>query len=109
MRLPGWIEREERKPVSFGASIVLPDGRSVAVMIRDVSANGCCVECDEVLPVAQTVRLDLGEDSVGTSFFEQTSDTENFTIWDVSPRAIQTVRVASTSSITVLQFTRVDS
>jgi hypothetical protein len=33
-------------------------------MIRDVSANGCCVECDEVLPVAQTVRLDLGEDSV---------------------------------------------
>jgi hypothetical protein len=64
MRLPGWVEREERKPVSFGASIVLPDGRSVSVMIRDVSANGCCVECDEVLPVAQTVRLDLGEDSV---------------------------------------------
>ena len=64
MRLPGWIEREERKPVSIGASILLPDGRSLSVMIRDVSANGCCVECDEVLPVAQTVRLDLGEDSV---------------------------------------------
>ena len=64
MRLPGWVEREEREPVSIGASIVLPDGRSVSVMIRDVSANGCCVECDEVLPVAQTVRLDLAEDSV---------------------------------------------
>ena len=62
MRVPGWVEREERMPVSFGASIVLPDGRSVSVMIRDVSANGCCVECDETLPVAQTVRLDLGDD-----------------------------------------------
>ena len=64
MRLPGWIEREEREPVSIGASIVLPDGRSVSVMIRDVSANGCCVECDEALPVAQTVRLDLGDDCI---------------------------------------------
>ena len=62
MRVPGWIEREERKPVSIGASILLPDGRSFPVMIRDVSANGCCVECDEVLPVAQTVRLDMGEE-----------------------------------------------
>ena len=64
MRLPNWVEREEREPVSLGAAIVLPDGRSVPVTIRDVSANGCCVECDEVLPVAQPVRLDLGEDSV---------------------------------------------
>jgi hypothetical protein len=62
MRLPGWVEREEREPVSFGASVVLPDGRSVPVMIRDISANGCCVECDEALPVTETVRLDLGED-----------------------------------------------
>jgi hypothetical protein len=64
MRVPGWIEREERKAVSISASILLPDGRSFSVIIRDVSANGCCVECDEVLPVAQTVWLDLGEDSV---------------------------------------------
>jgi hypothetical protein len=64
MRLPGWIEREEREPVSIGASIVLPDGRSVPVMIRDVSANGCCVECDEMLPIAQTIQLDLGDDTV---------------------------------------------
>lgn len=60
----GWVEREEREPVSIGASIVLPDGRSVPVTIRDVSANGCCVECDEVLPTAQTVRLELGDDSI---------------------------------------------
>jgi hypothetical protein len=64
MRVPGWIAREEREPVSVGATIVLPDGRSVSVMIRDVSANGCCVESQEVLPVAQTVRLDLGSNSV---------------------------------------------
>ena len=63
MRL-GWVEREEREPVSIGAAIVLPDGRSVLVMIRDVSANGCCVECDEVLPAAQTVRLRIGEDDI---------------------------------------------
>ena len=60
----GWVEREEREPVSIGASIVLPDGRSVPVTIRDVSANGCCVECDEVLPTAQTVRLELEDDSI---------------------------------------------
>ena len=64
MRVPGWVEREEREPVSLDASIVLPDGRSVSAIIRDVSANGCCVECDEALPVAQSVRLDLGGDSV---------------------------------------------
>jgi PilZ domain len=64
MRLPGWVEREEREPVSIGASVVLPDGRSVPVTIRDVSAHGCCVECDEALPIAQTVRLDLGDDCI---------------------------------------------
>jgi hypothetical protein len=64
MRLPGWVEREERQPASFGASIALPDGRSVPVIIRDVSAHGCSVECDEALPIAQTVRLDLGDDSI---------------------------------------------
>ena len=64
MRPPEWVEREEREPVSIGASIVLPDGRSVPATIRDVSANGCCVECDEVLPTAQTVRLKLGDDSI---------------------------------------------
>ena len=64
MRVPGWVEREEREPVSLGASLVLADGRSVPVVIRDISANGCCVECDEALPIAQTVRLDLGGDSI---------------------------------------------
>ena len=43
---------------------MLPDGRSIAVTIRDVSANGCCVECDETLPAPQAVRLDLGDDSI---------------------------------------------
>jgi hypothetical protein len=64
MRLPGWVEREEREAVSFSASVVLSDGRSVPVTIRDVSAGGCCVECDEALPIAQTVWLDLGDDSI---------------------------------------------
>lgn len=64
MRVPSWIEREEREPVSLGATLVLPDGRSVPVTIRDVSANGCCVEAEEVLPVLQVVRLDLGSKSV---------------------------------------------
>ena len=63
MRIPGWVEREEREPVSIAASIVLPDGRSVPVTIRDVSANGCCVECDETLPTAQIIRLDMGDES----------------------------------------------
>lgn len=64
MQVPSWIEREEREPVSLGATLVLPDGRSVSVTIQDVSANGCCVASDEVLPVAQVVRLNLGRNSV---------------------------------------------
>jgi hypothetical protein len=62
MRLPGWVEREQREAVSFEASVVLPDGRSIPVTIRDVSAHGCCVECDESLPVTETVQLELGDD-----------------------------------------------
>lgn len=64
MHPPEWVEREEREAASIGASVVLSDGRSIPVIIRDVSANGCCVECEEVLPTAQVVQLDLGDDTI---------------------------------------------
>ena len=54
------VDRSRGELVSVGGTIVPLDGRSVSVMIRDVSANGCSVASDEVLPVAQVVRLNRG-------------------------------------------------
>lgn len=44
----------------FEASVVLPSGRSVPVVIVDISEGGCRVHCDETLPIAATVSLTLG-------------------------------------------------
>lgn len=50
----------DREPVMLAGSVVLPCGRSMRVMIVDISPSGCRVECEETLPVAATVELDLG-------------------------------------------------
>jgi hypothetical protein len=59
MRLPGWIDRDGREPVAFPGSVVLPDGRAVPVTITDVSEAGCRIECEETLPIAATVGLEV--------------------------------------------------
>lgn len=60
MRMPGWIGRREREPVMLPGSVVLCTGRSIAVTMVDMSPEGCRVECDETLPIAATVRLEVG-------------------------------------------------
>jgi len=57
--MPGWIDRDEREPVRFDGCVVLPSGRSVAVTVVDLSLEGCRVECEEILPIAATVTLEL--------------------------------------------------
>lgn len=59
-RMPGWIGRREREPVAIAGSVVLPGGRSLAVTIHNLSPDGCRIECDETLPIAATVKIDLG-------------------------------------------------
>lgn len=59
MRMPGWIGRREREPVTLDGSVVLLTGRVVPVTIVDFSPGGFRVEAEETLPIAATVRLEL--------------------------------------------------
>ena len=59
-RMPGWIDRREREPVRIAAVIVLRTGRSIPVTVVDMVPGGCRVEGEETLPIATTVRLELG-------------------------------------------------
>lgn len=56
----GWIDRDDRDPVNLSGRVVLGSGRSVAVTVVNMSPDGCKVECAETLPIAATVRLELG-------------------------------------------------
>lgn len=58
--MPGWVGRREREPVALAGSVVLRTGRSIPVTVVDMSPLGCRVECEETLPIAVTVRLELG-------------------------------------------------
>jgi len=62
-RMPGWISRRDREPVRIAGAVLLPDGRSVPVTIRDLTPEGCRVECDETLPIAANVVVHLGASS----------------------------------------------
>lgn len=59
-RMPGWIGRRDREAVAIAGCVVLPDGRALPVTVRDLTPEGCKVECDETLPIAANVVVDLG-------------------------------------------------
>jgi hypothetical protein len=59
-RMPGWIGRRDRDPVAIAGAVVLPDGRSVPVTVLDLSPEGCRVQCEETLPIAANVIIELG-------------------------------------------------
>ena len=62
MRIPGWIDRDDREPASFPGVVVLSDGRRFPVTIINVSSCGCQVDCAETLPIGAVVHLDVGND-----------------------------------------------
>ncbi len=62
--LPSWIDRDDRKPASIAGFLTVTDGRKIPVTITNLSSVGCRVECDETLPIAQTVRLNVRDKSV---------------------------------------------
>ena len=59
-RMPGWISRRDRDPVSVSGRVVLPDGRSITVMVVDITPEGCRVQCEETLPIGATVTVEFG-------------------------------------------------
>jgi hypothetical protein len=62
-RMPGWIGRREREAVTIAGRLVLPDGRSIPATVRDVTPEGCRVECEETLPIGATVTVEFGGSS----------------------------------------------
>jgi hypothetical protein len=64
-RRPGWIARREREPVTIAGAVVLPGGRSVPVTVLDLSPEGCRVQCEETLPIAANVIVELGGTTTG--------------------------------------------
>jgi hypothetical protein len=59
-RTPGWIGRRDREPVTIPGRLVLPGGRSIPVTVRDVTPEGCRVQCEETLPIGATVTVEFG-------------------------------------------------
>ena len=59
-RMPGWIARRDREPVTIPGCLVLPDGRSIPVTVLDITPDGCRVRCEETLPIAASVTVEFG-------------------------------------------------
>ena len=51
-----WITRATREPTSVDASLALA-GRQISVLIINISEDGCCIQCDEALPIGSTVSI----------------------------------------------------
>ena len=61
MRVPGWIDRDDREPTLTPAFVVLPDGNKLPVTITNMSTDGCQVQCDQLLPIGETVELEADD------------------------------------------------
>lgn len=55
-----WTSRARRKPSAFTGTVVLSRGRVVPITVVDVSPDGCRVECEDTLPIAAIVQLEIG-------------------------------------------------
>jgi len=58
-RIPGWVSRRDREPVTIAGTLVLPDGHTLPVTVRDLTPEGCKIECDETLPIGAKVVLNF--------------------------------------------------
>ena len=58
-RLPGWLKRDHRDPVSMSGNAVLPDGKTISVRVSDLSTEGCRVETEQSLPIGERVTLNV--------------------------------------------------
>lgn len=57
-RMPGWVPRTDRNQVQINATLRL-HGRELPVTVIDVSEEGCKIRCPEVLPIGETVQLEI--------------------------------------------------
>src|SRR5690348_14820718 len=57
-----WVDRsDDREPTSFPAFVVRPGGNKLPVTVTNVSNDGCQVQCEQLLPIGETVELEAGD------------------------------------------------
>ena len=59
MREPGFIKRAPRVETKFDASLTDSDGGAVAVVVLDISREGCRLETDGSLKIGEKVELNV--------------------------------------------------
>jgi len=59
MREPGQIKRAPRVDTRFNASLIDSDGNPVAVVVIDISKEGCRLETDGILKIGEKVQLQV--------------------------------------------------
>ena len=59
MREPGFIKRAPRVGTKFEASLTDSDGGKIAVIVTDLSREGCRLETDGSLTIGEKVQLEV--------------------------------------------------
>ena len=59
MREPGFIKRAPRVDTNFDASLTDSDGGKVAIVVTDLSREGCRLEADGSLTIGEHVQIDV--------------------------------------------------
>jgi hypothetical protein len=57
MREPGFIKRAPRVDTNIAASVTDSDGSTLAVVVTDISRDGCRMEADGSLKIGEKVEL----------------------------------------------------
>jgi len=64
MRVPGTIKRAPRVATEYPASLTDSDGGKIAVVVTDISSEGCQLETDGSLQIGENVEVNV--DRYGT-------------------------------------------
>jgi PilZ domain-containing protein len=59
MREPGFIKRAPRVDTNFKTSLTDSDGGKLAVIVTDLSKEGCRLETDGTLKIGEHVQIDV--------------------------------------------------
>jgi hypothetical protein len=59
MREPGFVKRAPRVDTKFNASLIDSDGGKVAVVVTDISREGCRLETDGSLKIGEKIELEV--------------------------------------------------
>jgi hypothetical protein len=59
MREPGYIKRAPRVDTNFEASLTDSDGGKIAVVVTDISREGCRLEADGSLTIGEHVHIEV--------------------------------------------------